>query len=310
MQNQEEEMNIADIDVEDVDDMNETDEDSDQSVEDVDLIEDSENIVTNDLEYISHFVDIPVIAPKEDIIPTLSNQQNREEGSEDSESEMEEDETQDKLNDKESESETSSDDEEEIIPKKKSEGTWLTEEEEDGAAADVPPRTKHEIVEEETEKDVVDYPRKIDDLQLLTKVGYVLYQILAEKTIVIQADQTTTPLNESSIICDKNGIIVGRISEVFGPVTTPFYIVRFRIQKKVSSESGSEDNKNEEIYDLPSLFNTGTEVFTIPSFASFITPNILSTLKMKGSDASNAFDEEVSIFYIFLFLYLISLSPL
>ena len=78
MQNQEEEMNIADIDVEDVDDMNETDEDSDQSVEDVDLIEDSENIVTNDLEYISHFVDIPVIAPKEDIIPTLSNQQNRD----------------------------------------------------------------------------------------------------------------------------------------------------------------------------------------------------------------------------------------
>jgi rRNA processing protein Gar1 len=218
---------------------------------------------------------------------------------------------------------------------------FLTEEEEDGTSLfeNEPPRTKNEIANSEDIEKIITNPSipqaiRIEDLNsndsnskrpVLTKVGEVLYQMIHENTIIIQSYLTNTPLNEGSIICNQQGIILGLIYEIFGPVLTPFYVVRYKNPFPVDSrkkkdldseiiplvayesdgdnndnmdEEGKEENKIEskaeeyEKIDLVGLFQPNTTVYTTPSHASFITPILLATLKVKGSDASNAYDEE------------------
>jgi rRNA processing protein Gar1/rRNA maturation endonuclease Nob1 len=315
--NNSEEMNITDVVIQDVDD--EEDVVSKEEIEDVALEmeegdEDQQNVVTNDLEYIAKFADLPEIARNIELPMEETMVEEESSGSEEEpDSEVENNDEVAQENE-ESDSESSASSLDENFKKNKSKITsWLTEEEEDGAATDGPPKTKHEIDAEELEKqqpqETPDYPLKIENLKLLARVGYVMYQIPSEHSIVIQADHTLTPLNESSLIANVEGMVLGRVSEIFGPVTTPFYIVRYRIpapkQSKTipnnneeestapaSSEVNSEDQKS-----LPDHFSQGTVVFTTPSHATFMTANIISTLKIKGSDASNAFDEEVRFFF-------------
>jgi rRNA processing protein Gar1 len=122
--------------------------------------------------------------------------------------------------------------------------SFLTEEEEDGTNLfeNEPPRTKNEIANPEEIEKIIANPTvpqavRIEDLNsndfnakrpALTIVGDVLYQMTHENTIVIQSHLTNTPLNEGSIICNQEGIILGLIYEIFGPVLTPFYVVRYK----------------------------------------------------------------------------------
>lgn len=350
-------LNITDIEVKDVDDEESGEESSSEeeisgeiNVEATDFIEDQENIVTDDLEYIAKFAEIPVYVSDLTSPPeVITNSKMDDDSDDDEEDAMEQNKSE--ASSTESESEEESEAEEIIHSKKKGMKSLLTEEEEDVLNADEPPRTKHEIVNEEDLVDTSDpnqtettpqspeFPQRIENIQLLSKVGYVLSSIPSEKTIVIQAYPTITPLNESSIICNEYGVVLGKISEVFGPVSTPFYIVRIRgkssdnstntqktpnVTKQQESESMDEvensvnSTTEGESGELPSVveivaeeappqkvatvwdvFPSTTIVYTAPSYASYITPNLLSSMKAKGSDASNAFDEEVRSYSLY-----------
>ena len=50
-----------------------------------------------------------------------------------------------------------------------------------------------------------------------------------EHTLVVQATHTDSPLNEGSLLFFSDGSVIGKISEIFGPITTPFYIVRWAV---------------------------------------------------------------------------------
>ena len=34
-------------------------------------------------------------------------------------------------------------------------------------------------------------------------------------------------MNEGSVLCSGSGVVLGRVCEVFGPVSTPFYVMRW-----------------------------------------------------------------------------------
>lgn len=138
----------------------------------------------------------------------------------------------------------------------------LAEEEEDegaGASMNGVPMTKHESLEEplvSTEADI-NAMRPDDDLVLC---GEVKSFIPEEGAVVIQSYHTTSPLNEGSLLCcivpkeslatgaspivpsktagtriaasavplEKSEVIVlGRIAELFGPLFSPFYVIRY-----------------------------------------------------------------------------------
>lgn len=193
---------------------------------------------------------------------------------------------------------------------------WLTEEEMDGLPQG-PPKTKHELSLEEVIEPVS--IRKVDTKRVVESIGVVLYHIEAENTIVVQAKHTNNPLNEKSLLCNLDGIVLGTIFEVFGPITDPFYIVRLPKKSPIAEQNPSDETvKNEEKeqqelskkdvenyspYDILNLFPAGAQVYVAPDHVVYITPGLIQSLRSKGSDASNAFDEEVDCFFIINFSY-------
>jgi rRNA processing protein Gar1 len=232
--------------------------------------------------------------------------------------------------------------------------SMLTEEEDEDQAVG-PPRTKNEILE------TVLYPDngvKVTAQDVLVNIGEVMYRIDHECVVVVQAKHTTHPLNEGSVLCSDKGVVLGRIHEVFGPITTPFYVVRWNGKPPQTAQSaggkqtgggggkgknnnrGNNRNKNKEditdavpadapldgpscsamseaaqdasmseaiadsiksapvvevrsVQQVNELFVPGTAVFMVQSHSSFVTPGVLIQQHGKGSDASNAHDEEV-----------------
>jgi rRNA processing protein Gar1 len=130
-----------------------------------------------------------------------------------------------------SSSSDSSDSEEEVITTKKGyqkasrQIVMLTEEEEDGGVSG-PLKTKNEI--EEVVEPVNPDLLTIGDTTTLVPIGEVKYRIDHECVVVIQADFTTSPLNEGSLLCNVDGKVLGKVQEVFGPITTPFYTARWK----------------------------------------------------------------------------------
>jgi rRNA processing protein Gar1 len=324
----EEDMTIMNIEVNDLDDEEDMPKIPEMSAEfDETDLHPMNEVVMNDLEYIAKFAEVPVFSfqEEESVFEDHTNLDDGDQENSDDDSKSEVEDHQQPID----ESSSSSDDEsdiEEIKNSKKSKNsvtTMLTEEEEECFnEASGPPRTKHEIpveIEEEevdntSENRIPRFPEKIEDIQLLTKVGTVLSLVKDENTLIIQSYPTMSPLNETSIFLNQDGIVLGKISEIFGPVTSPFYIIRFSSKPVASSttsaadSSSSEEGKETATMTIPSMFPPGTVVCTAPSYAAYITPHYLSTLKAKGSDASNAYDEEVrSIIFIFsLFLLILS----
>ncbi|KAI8349031.1 Gar1/Naf1 RNA binding region-domain-containing protein [Mortierella sp. GBAus27b] len=68
--------------------------------------------------------------------------------------------------------------------------------------------------------------------------------------------------------------VLGEIFETFGPVTRPFYSIRFNTAAEI-----------------PTACVVGCTIYSVPEHSSFVFTEPLKSLK--GSDASNKFDEEV-----------------
>lgn len=220
----------------------------------------------------------------------------------------------------------------------------------------------------------------------LVQVGKIVSYISTENTILVQSipdilsvSKPTVILQEGSIcviiktanqvndlgnresIGDCNIGVLGRVSEVFGPVHAPFYIIKHKSSNTAlpADSSGSAvpltpisitesqviDKKSAEVCHIDNVAATQEQavfsnsrlsnnpaspddfsntlskslkykvnvltneeakthiksdlpVFSLLKQSTFITPEIVHQLKMmcgKGSDASNAFDEEVSL---------------
>lgn len=230
----------------------------------------------------------------------------------------------------------------------------------------------------------------IKDNTELVCIGEVKYRIDHECVVVIQADFTTNALNEGSTLCNIDGRVLGKIQEIFGPITTPYYTVRWKnptaqanklnagitqnkkkknnnnkskmnnnkqsgetvnatvveneapvgvvgaaaavdepvvvasdsvaieIEKDVSIEQSTasssvmveataenpsvgneaapvvpEAPKPLQISDVRALFPVGAKLYTVQAHCSYVLASQMQRAHAKGSDASNAYDEEV-----------------
>jgi len=108
----------------------------------------------------------------------------------------------------------------------------------------------------------------------LVPIGRVSH-VIAD-TVVVETSQHFhgTVLDSGSVLALENWIVLGEIFETFGPVRQPFYSVRFADVNEIQ-ETGVKE---------------GILVYHIPEKTIPVPVNALC--KMKGSDASNIWDEE------------------
>lgn len=160
------------------------------------------------------------------------------------------------------------------------------------------PKTEHEIIEPEVALPAV---QKIDKAVELAKFGKV--ESVIENVVVIRADTggDWRVLDEGTVVCLEDRAVIGQVRpcslggavfgpaeliilcpeqifETFGSVQQPFYSIRF-------PAAAPPD---------PSVFTIGRPTFYAPNLASFVFTRDLRA--MKGSDASNIWDEEVAAY--------------
>ncbi|GEM07051.1 snoRNP assembly factor Naf1 [Rhodotorula toruloides] len=135
------------------------------------------------------------------------------------------------------------------------------------------PKTEHEVVEPDVAPPTV---QKLDENVELAKFGKV--ESVIENVVVVKADTggDWRVLDEGTVVCWEDRTVVGTIFETFGSVQQPFYSIRF-------PSSAPPDR---------SIFTISRPVFYSPNLASFVFTRDLRHIK--GSDASNIWDEEVA----------------
>lgn len=105
-------------------------------------------------------------------------------------------------------------------------------------------------------------------------IGDVLNVI--DKAVIIQSNiNPKNVLDMESLLCFEDRSMLGEIFETFGPIARPFYSVRFNAKDEMPNVS------------------IGTKVFWVPSYAKSQTVQVEVLKLIKGSDASNRYDEEV-----------------
>uniref|UniRef100_A0A8P4KLT6 H/ACA ribonucleoprotein complex subunit n=1 Tax=Dicentrarchus labrax TaxID=13489 RepID=A0A8P4KLT6_DICLA len=110
------------------------------------------------------------------------------------------------------------------------------------------------------------------ELQPVGTVSSIIQQL-----VVIQSLKDTPPLNDDSIIFRSDGLAVGKVFEVFGPVSNPLYILRFNSAEQISSKGLTE----------------GLTVYYAPTIKEYTEYILTQQLKLlKGSDASWKNDQE------------------
>ncbi|OMO88527.1 H/ACA ribonucleoprotein complex, subunit Gar1/Naf1 [Corchorus capsularis] len=94
--------------------------------------------------------------------------------------------------------------------------------------------------------------------------------------VIVEGREKHNPLNEGSILwitIDRSPL--GLVDEIFGPVTNPYYVVRYDSEIEV-----------------PAGIQEGTSISFVPEFANHVLND--SNLYKKGYDASGENDEELS----------------
>ncbi|KAI3620710.1 hypothetical protein CBS9595_002677 [Malassezia furfur] len=150
----------------------------------------------------------------------------------------------------------------------------------DQKGSETPPKTKHEILDEEVPLPPVS---QLDptDLPLLHHIGQI-HSIVDNVVLIAQTEEPTEDLSQrafdvldsGSLLSMKDGRVIGLVYETFGSVKAPFYSVRFP----------SEDSIDRDI------INPGVPVYYLPTSSTYV---LARTIRTKGSDASNIWDEEV-----------------
>jgi len=132
-----------------------------------------------------------------------------------------------------------------------------------------PPRTVNELV---APPPVENLGIVLTESDVIRPAGVIL-KVLGDK-VIVEADPQFDVLDEGSLICTEDRTSLGVVDEVFGPVASPLYTIRY--------------NSNE---DMPTdLLKLGTAVFFAESHSKVL---VASKLDCKGYDASGANDEEL-----------------
>ncbi|WFD42933.1 hypothetical protein MPSI1_001584 [Malassezia psittaci] len=144
------------------------------------------------------------------------------------------------------------------------------------------PQTKHEVLDEEIELPAI---RQVspEDLALLHPIGTVHSIVdnvilVAQKEKPVQADfsqsMTFDVLDSGSLLALQDGYVLGLVYETFGSVDLPFYSIRVPSSETIDREK----------------IHVGQSVFYLPSSSTYV---LARSIRTKGSDASNVWDEEV-----------------
>lgn len=97
-----------------------------------------------------------------------------------------------------------------------------------------------------------------------------------DKTVVVQTQTHGNVLDmESLLVLTDEKVVLGEVFETFGPVDRPFYSVRFN-----------------SVDEIPSGAKSGARVAYVPSYARTQLVQVEKLKLLKGTDASNRFDEE------------------
>ncbi|OBZ86130.1 H/ACA ribonucleoprotein complex non-core subunit NAF1 [Choanephora cucurbitarum] len=147
------------------------------------------------------------------------------------------------------------------------------EEEEEEEEGDQVIKTAHEIVDFVIEKPDVE----ITPTTPIVLAG-TIYQVI-DNVIVIHArtGSELSTLDQGSLLVYENRQVLGEVFETFGPVVRPYYSVRFNTAQEIDREWAV----------------VGAPVFYVPSYQKTHLVEVETLKRMKGSDASNMYDEEV-----------------
>lgn len=206
------------------------------------------------------------------------------------------------------------DGEEEHKATKKSKGSKADDEGiellDDEAAPAGPPRTKHEVSELDAYETNADQDSELqrvvlpsEDIENLVSIGEVSSILLEDGVVVVKGDETSHTVDEGSILfVMEGGGVLGRVREVFGPITAPFYVCPI-IQVKNDNEGegdtgvGDGDNEGSNASKSSKDLKVGDVVSCLPSLEGtvFVSPAMLQELRAasRPTDASNLYDEEV-----------------
>lgn len=177
----------------------------------------------------------------------------------------------------ESESETDSSSELDIsVPSKRE----YAEDDEDLGITGQAPKTKNELDDDFPVPSISQVNQ--EDLHRLERIG-TIHSVVDNVVLIEQtweAESELKPreydvLDSESLLCFENGQVLGLVYETFGSVQKPMYTVRFRSAEDIDSTS----------------IQIGRAVYFLPSSSTFV---LARSIRTKGSDASNMWDEEVA----------------
>ncbi|KAJ2848605.1 hypothetical protein IWW36_003199 [Coemansia brasiliensis] len=148
----------------------------------------------------------------------------------------------------------------------------IMEEDEDDDPTSTVVKTRNEVVNPEVSAPPIS---QLPDTAELCSLGTV--HSIVDNSVIIQANTSgeVHVLDSDSLVAFDDRKVLGMVFDIFGPVTRPMYTVRF-------SQAGDIDL---------SACVVGRPVFYAPGWARMLSTN---KLRVKGTDASNEYDEEVA----------------
>ncbi|KAL9553872.1 hypothetical protein MBANPS3_003078 [Mucor bainieri] len=134
-------------------------------------------------------------------------------------------------------------------------------------------KTAHEIVDIVVEKPQFEMTPQTEII-----FAGSIFQII-DNVIVIHCKPHSeySTLDQGSLLVYENREVMGEVFETFGPVARPYYSVRFNDAKEINQE----------------FAKVGQDVYFVPSYQKTQIVETEKLRKIKGTDASNVYDEEV-----------------
>lgn len=142
------------------------------------------------------------------------------------------------------------------------------------------PTTVHELTEPPPEVTEVPFTH-VSDEEMKTMTPFGSVASLIRNVLVIRGTAGLgydRVLDEGTLVCRRDGMVIGKIFETFGSVTSPHYSIRLPDQLL-----SSEEHIN---------LSPGLELYYLPTHSNFVFTSELRA-QPKGTDASNFYDEEV-----------------
>ncbi|XP_054636289.1 H/ACA ribonucleoprotein complex non-core subunit NAF1 [Dunckerocampus dactyliophorus] len=152
----------------------------------------------------------------------------------------------------------------------------VLENDDDDEGINQPPvfKTKDELLLEDLPA-VDELNMSLPDGVTLTPIGTVSSVI--QQLAIIQSLKDTPPLTDDSIIFRADRLALGKVFEVFGPVSSPLYVLRFNSPEELSSKG----------------LTLGLTVYYAPDMEEYTGYILIQQLQLlKGSDASWKNDQE------------------